>query len=142
MSWNRKETRAKLKSMGLRATVSRVAVLQYFSSTTRPISHTVLVNEMAEDYGDQATLFRTLKTFTDIGLLRVASKAEGITRYELAPENDEPQHVHPHFVCNKCGVVSCLPETTVITKMEEEWKEIIKAAELQFIGQCLSCKTA
>ena len=70
-----------------------------FSDRDKPISHGDLVAELSDLHGDQATIYRTLVTFTEVGLLRVASKAEGITRYELVLENDDPQHVHPHFVC-------------------------------------------
>ena len=142
MAWTVRETRQKIRDMGLRATTPRIVVLQFFSDRDKPISHGDLVNELSDLHGDQATIYRTLVTFTDVGLLRVASKAEGITRYELVPENDEPQHVHPHFVCKQCGEVSCLPETTVITSMDDAWKEILKASELQFVGQCLSCRAS
>ena len=142
MSWSVKETRQKIRDMGLRATTPRIVVLQFFSDRDKPISHGDLVAALSDLHGDQATIYRTLVTFTEVGLLRVASKAEGITRYELVPENDEPQHVHPHFVCNQCGEVSCLPETTVITSMDDAWKEILKASALQFVGQCLGCRAS
>ena len=142
MSWSVKETRKKIRDMGLRATTPRIVVLQFFSDRDKPISHGDLVAALSDLHGDQATIYRTLVTFTEVGLLRVASKAEGITRYELVPENDEPQHVHPHFVCNQCGEVSCLPETTVITSMDDAWKEILKASALQFVGQCLGCRAS
>ena len=142
MSWSINETRQKIRDMGLRATTPRIVVLQFFSDRDKPISHGDLVAELSDLHGDQATIYRTLVTFTEVGLLRVASKAEGITRYELIPENDDPQHVHPHFVCKTCGEVSCLPETTVISSMDDTWKEILKASELQFVGHCLSCRAS
>ena len=126
--------------MGLRATMPRIVVLQFFSDRDKPISHSDLVTALSDMHGDQATIYRTLVKFTEVGLLRVASKAEGITRYELVPENDEPQHVHPHFVCNLCGEVTCLPDTTVITSLNDAWTELLKASALQFVGQCLSCR--
>lgn len=141
MSWNITKTREKIRDKGLRATTPRIVVLQFFSERDRPISHGDLVSELSDLHGDQATIYRTLITFTEVGLLRVASKAEGIARYELVTENDDPHHVHPHFVCKECGIVSCLPETTFVSTMDETWKEILKASELQFIGQCITCRT-
>lgn len=142
MTWTIPDTRQRIRDAGLRATAPRTAVLRFFSGANKPISHTELVNALSETQGDQATLYRTLKTFQGNGLLRIVSKVEGIARYELASEIGGPQHVHPHFVCKICGIVSCLPETTVITTINEQWKELLKSCELQFVGMCIPCRDA
>ena len=48
-------------------------------------------------------------------------------------EEQDSRHVH-HFVCKSCGIVSCLPKTTVIGTVDEQWRKILRAAELNFWG--------
>jgi Fur family ferric uptake transcriptional regulator len=133
------EIRDQLKKLGLRATAARVAVLYVLKHSDRPLSHSEMVQELQDVYGDQATIYRTLITFVDVGLIRIASNVGGMTRYEFLDADHDSQHVHPHFVCTDCGIVSCLPRTTVINSVDEQWREILRASELQFLGNCLEC---
>lgn len=133
------EIKHQLHAVGLKSTKSRVSVLQYISSIDRPISHSELVQEIGTATGDQATMYRNLLSFVQHNILRVASNAGGITRYEIIKEGEDAQHVHPHFVCTSCGMVSCLPKTTVITSVDERWREILHASQLQFVGKCTDC---
>jgi len=47
---------------------------------------------------DRSTLYRTLKLFTELGLVVSADKGDGDTYYEIA----KPQR-HHHLVCRQCG---------------------------------------
>lgn len=47
---------------------------------------------------DRSTLYRTLKLFTELGLVVSADKGDGETYYEIA----KPQR-HHHLVCRQCG---------------------------------------
>lgn len=136
---NKQEIRTLLQNHKLRATAARIAVLHAIIHAKRPLSHSEMVQELKDTYGDQATIYRTLIKFVDVGLIRVASNVGGIARYEAVTEEHDSQHVHPHFVCKSCGIVSCLPKTTVISTVDEQWREILRAAELQFLGTCPTC---
>ena len=118
--------------------MTRIAVLQQLWIEERPVSHSDLVQALAQ-VGDQATIYRNLVTFVDKGLARVASTATGIVRYEPIKEGEEAHEVHPHFVCQECGVVSCLPKSTVITTVDPAWSERLQQSKLQFVGVCESC---
>lgn len=133
------EIREQLKKSGLRATSARIAVLQVLKDSERPLSHSEMVSQLKEIYGDQATIYRTLITFVDVGIIRVASNVGGMARYEFVDASHDAQHVHPHFLCQTCGIVSCLPKTTVISSVDEQWREILRASEVQFLGSCLDC---
>ena len=139
------EFRAQLRSVGLRCTNARLAVLSVMSQAERPLSHTEVVQRIDVQHGHQATVFRTLVSLTETGLTQVASRAGGIDRYELktSEESSLHRHIHPHFVCDECGVVSCLPEALVSINTESnwaKWRPLIETAEFQFVGQCLDCK--
>ena len=132
------ECKALLRKSGLKSTMTRIAVLQRLWLEERPVSHSDLVQALAQ-VGDQATIYRNLVSFVDKGLARVASTATGIVRYEPIREGEEAHEVHPHFVCQECGVVSCLPKSTVITTVDPAWSERLQQSKLQFVGVCESC---
>lgn len=132
------ECKALLRKSGLKSTMTRIAVLQQLWLEERPVSHSDLVQALAQ-VGDQATIYRNLVSFVDKGLARVASTATGIVRYEPIREGEEAHEVHPHFVCQECGVVSCLPKSTVITTVDPAWSERLQQSKLQFVGVCESC---
>ena len=133
------EIRNLLKKHNLRATTARVGVFYALIHTERPLSHSELVHKLSEMYGDQATIYRTLITFVDREIIRVASNVGGIARYECIDLEHKSKNVHPHFVCKACGIVSCLPKTTIIHTLDEAWKDILYNSEIQFLGTCQDC---
>ena len=102
------------------------------------MSHSDFVQTL-QHVGDQATIYRTLISFVDKGLARVASTASGIVRYEPMMEGKEADTIHPHFVCQDCGVVTCLPVSSVMTTISPSWRERLQDAKLQFVGTCAEC---
>ena len=119
---SKQEIRPLLQAHKLRATAARIAVLRAIIHAKRPLSHSEMVQELKDTCGDQATIYRTLIN-VDVGLIRVASNAGGIARYESVTEEQDSRHVHPHFACKSCGIVSCLLKTTVISTVDEQWRE-------------------
>jgi len=124
----------KIREVGLRVTAPRMAVLQAMSQAERPLSHA----EVAELLGgeaapwDRATVYRNLVALVDVGVLRVASHTGGLLRYEWADAEEE--HGHPHFVCEDCGIVSCLPSTDVVLPKVAKWQEALRDAMVQLVG--------
>ena len=108
MSISKKAARELLQSASLRTTAPRLAVLRVLSDATRPLSHTEVLEELGETDWDPATIYRNLVKLKEAGVAPVVSRAEGIDRYALGAGTD---HRHPHFVCDDCGVVQCLPDS-------------------------------
>lgn len=135
---SREHAKLRIHGANLRATAPRVAVLRLLSSANKPLSHSEVVSTIGSDDWDQATLYRNLLKLVGANLARIASKVDGVARYELRGEHDEP-HFHPHFSCRSCGTVECLPNTTVSGPITREWASSIGGAELQLIGNCPSC---
>lgn len=139
------DTKQRLRELGLKATLPRLAVLQVLEQADRPLSHAEVVARLgslrpggAEASWDRATVYRNLVDLESVGLVRIASHAGGVSRYELA----RPRGAHPHFVCDDCGIVACLPEAEVVTKRNTPWNESLRSAEVQFVGRCPSCSGA
>ena len=104
----------------------------------RPARDAEVVTRLGDDaVCDSATVYRNLVALVGVHLVRVASHAGGICRYEIARAKDEC--AHPHFLCDDCGIVSCLPETEVVTPKKAKWMKSLRAAEVQFVGRCPTC---
>lgn len=138
------EAKQRLRTLGLKATPPRLAVLRVLEQAERPLSHAEVVALVGErlstpDGGwDRATVYRNLVALVGVGLVRISSHAGGICRYEMA--KDTKECTHPHFVCDDCGIVSCLPEAEVVTnKKNTRWSKSLRSAEVQFVGRCPSC---
>ena len=134
------DARSLLQAHGLRVTAPRLAVLALLSSERAPLSHSVVAERLAHVV-DQATIYRNLVKLTESGLARIASRAEGMARYELVRSEAPTHQAHPHFVCSDCGTVSCLPEDlTPEIQARGRWRNAIKAAHVQLEGTCPDCR--
>lgn len=99
-----------LKEHHLRITDCRIDVLEKFHNTDHALSFKDLEDEL-KDY-DRVTLYRTLNSFIDRGLLHRIPGDSGFASYALCTEdcNEEAHHHdHVHFKCNVCSHVECLP---------------------------------
>src|ERR1700755_2892085 len=99
--------RAAVRSAGLRATPSRIAVLRLLRAAGSPVSHSDVVAKLASQAWDPATIYRNLTDLSDVGLARRTDVGDHIWRVEAA--NHEAR-AHPHFVCAEGGTVECLPD--------------------------------
>ncbi len=138
---SRDEAKRRVREAGLRATSPRVAVLQLLVAESRPLSHSEVVERLSGRDWDQATLFRNLVKLAEVGLAKVVSRAGGISRY-TASEGGDDTHVHPHFSCQSCGAVDCLPGLSIQLPKDGAWRDAIRDAELQVVGTCPDCRAS
>lgn len=130
--------KTRIREAGLRATAPRVAVYCLLETSKRPMSHTQVVEELDSPDWDQATVYRNLRKLVEVKLARIATRLDGVDRYELRREaGDHPKH--PHFSCRTCGTVECLPEATVVGLVGHRWQRALESCELQLTGQCPDC---
>lgn len=138
---SRAEAKQRVNDAGLRATAPRVAVLRLLVKSPRPLSHSEVVEAIGVNDWDQATLYRNLQKLVDADLARIASRVDGIARYESRGETEGP-HLHPHFSCRSCGSVECLPEASLAGPVEQRWRTSLATSELQLTGDCPDCLNA
>jgi Fur family ferric uptake transcriptional regulator len=103
------QIRETLKEHQLRTTTCREDVLSAFIQRKTALSHGDLESTLGENY-DRVTIYRTLKTFLEKGILHKVLDDEGL-RYALCSDHcsdDKHQHDHVHFKCNQCGQTNCL----------------------------------
>ncbi|MCA6078485.1 Fur family transcriptional regulator [Fulvivirga sedimenti] len=103
-----------LKNYRLKNTSCRHDVLQILLNHDHAMSHADLESAVEDSY-DRVTLYRTLKTFQEKGLIHKVLDDSGATKY--APCSDcsveEHHHEHIHFKCNKCGNTVCIEDVTI-----------------------------
>ncbi|MEP1032198.1 transcriptional repressor [Ekhidna sp.] len=100
-----------LKTHQLRITDCRMDVMQFFLDEKSALSQSDLENQLTTY--DRVTLYRTLNSFLDSGILHRIPNETGIATYGLCHDTcspDQHEHNHVHFKCNKCGQIECLEE--------------------------------
>jgi Fur family transcriptional regulator, ferric uptake regulator len=109
----KRKIRRTLARHKLRNTQCRYAVLRKFLKTNEALSHSELEKSL-QDF-DRVTIYRTINTFVEKGLLHKVPDASGGTmKYALCSSKCSPEdhnHEHVHFQCVKCGSTECLDET-------------------------------
>jgi Fur family transcriptional regulator, ferric uptake regulator len=103
------ELRSAVRGKGLRATPSRLAVLELLRASDTPMSHGDVADRLASQAWDRATIYRNLTDLAEAELVRRTDVGDHVWRFEAVTE-EHAGGVHPHFVCTECGVVECLPE--------------------------------
>ncbi len=103
-----------LKKHQLRKTQIRLDVLSLFLSNNQAMSHAQLESKVGSI--DRVTLYRTLKTFEEKGIIHKAIDGTDTMRYALCHGECEEHHHedhHPHFHCDNCGKTLCLDQIEV-----------------------------
>lgn len=103
-----------LKQKGIRPTAMRILVLKHLAEQ----QHTVSLNDIEAGMGhtDRITLYRTLKTFQEKGLVHQVDDGTGSAKYGLCFDDCETtchHDLHVHFYCEVCKETYCLPKTHV-----------------------------
>lgn len=130
------DLKALLTTKGLRVTHQRMAVLRELARLRLPVSHPELSERLSGAGLDRVTVYRNLLTFTEAGLLVRTQLGDNVWRFELPGTADAEHGLHPHFVCNECGGVSCLPASAVALRGEAKRNQV---AEVQLRGRCEGC---
>jgi Fur family transcriptional regulator, ferric uptake regulator len=101
-----------LKGAGLYSTRARVAILDVLLDAGRPLDKKEIVLKLGHVGPDEVTVYRTLESFCEKGLVHKVFSSGRACRFEPAHNCGEVQ-CHPHFTCRRCGVTQCLTGVTV-----------------------------
>ena len=135
--------RAILKEHGMRVTAQRVAVLSVLSKQTGPLTHEEVMNQLDPGMYDKASIWRVLSDSANVGIVRRMDLGDRVWRYEMVDSYHTVEDEHPHFLCESCGEVTCLPPLEVRTK-DGRVPEKLMAAEfhIRISGNCGECEVA
>jgi Fe2+ or Zn2+ uptake regulation protein len=125
-----------LNDAKLRATTQRVALLRTLHRARKPQSAEALAKSVRGAL-DVATVYRTLNTFIETGLVRQVELATGRALFELAGEH------HHHVVCTTCNRIEdvhvCLPEEFTSKVRKAAGFALVSDHALEFFGTCKKC---
>jgi Fur family ferric uptake transcriptional regulator len=137
---NLDELRAQVRAKGLRATPSRLAVLELLRASDAPMSHGDVTDRLAARAWDRATIYRNLTDLAGVGLVRRTDVGDHVWRFE-AVSSDHDASAHPHFVCTECGSVACLPEISLEVRRAKVPRAVKQhRVEVHVRGLCDACQ--
>lgn len=110
MSTTSNKARQLLKSVSLRKTQPRVAILEVLLGADAPLTREQISERLGPDAPNKTTIYRTLTHLVATNLVHQAYLDERSRHYELAHHCGQ-YCCHPHFTCGHCLQTMCL--TTV-----------------------------
>ena len=126
----------------MRSTAPRVSVLERLRRADAPLSHAEIAEDLLPMGFDRATIYRNLVDLAEAGLVSRVELGDHVWRYEVrSTEPRDGDGDHPHFVCNDCGTVSCLPKVRVNVRPAPGSRRSIVAeiSDVVLKGRCESC---
>jgi Fur family ferric uptake transcriptional regulator len=106
-----KEIEEKLESKGIRPTAMRILIYKYMAEKEVAIALNDIENTFVK--ADRTTLYRTLKTFEEKGIVHQIDDGTGTSKYALCEPGcscELDQDLHLHFHCTNCDETVCLTE--------------------------------
>ncbi|MBS1509579.1 MAG: transcriptional repressor [Bacteroidetes bacterium] len=130
-----------LKRNELSVTGSRKKILELFLNTPGALAHADIEQSTNEAF-DRVTVYRTLQTFVDKGIIHHIPTTDNSILYALCRQDCEAGHHHDnhvHFVCEVCHKTICLDDVTIPeVKLPQGFAP--KHAEMVVNGVCDDCK--
>ena len=136
-----KEIHEILKRHQLSVTGSRKKILELFLAQNGALAHGDIEKKTGEKF-DRVTVYRTLHSFLEKGIIHTIPTADSSIRYALCKDNCSDGHHHDnhiHFLCNDCGTTMCLenvniPDVKLPSGFEQQLVEVVVS------GVCKDCK--
>jgi len=129
-----------LKKTHLSVTDGRKKILELFLQHDGALSHSDIEKKAGEKF-DRVTVYRTLQTFLEKGLIHSIPTADNSIRYALCKDDCYEGHHHDdhvHFICNACGNTVCLEGVTV-PAIELPGGYVSVQVDMLISGICKSC---
>jgi Fur family transcriptional regulator, ferric uptake regulator len=129
-----------LKRNHLSVTNIRKDILQLLLQKKTGLSHRDFEKGLSAD-ADRTTIYRTLQTFSEKGIIHTIPTTNDTIQYALCKETcGEDHHTdnHAHFACERCGTTYCL-DSVVIPNIKAPKGFTIKQKDLVMTGICKSC---
>ena len=128
-----------LSEAGLKATPTRLGVLEILLREHGPHSIEDLRKRLKKGSCDKVTVYRTLEALEKAQLLTQCALGDGRARYEYR----SPDHSHHHHIlCTACRSVEpvdglCLPPQWEASLAQRGYRNLTH--RLEFLGLCQNC---
>ncbi len=131
-----------LKRNQLSITESRTKILELFQDTGNALSHSMIEQETGKEF-DRVTIYRTLQTFVEKGIIHTIPTVDNSVLYALCKEACTQGHHHDnhvHFICDQCNTTYCLDNiSTPDIKLPKGF--IQTQTDLVMSGICKNCNS-
>jgi Fur family transcriptional regulator, ferric uptake regulator len=134
-----------LKVAKLKVTEQRRVILNFLLNNHGPFTVEELSQHLKDQSFDLATLYRSMSTFEESGLVEKRLFGDGVVRWELAAHNDchEDHHQHHHhLMCSQCKKIVtldiCVPDEMQKLVEGHGFKDL--KHHLEFSGICPECQ--
>jgi len=129
-----------LRRKHLSVTDSRKKILSLFLAGSDALAHGDIEKKAGEKF-DRVTVYRTLQTFVEKGIIHTIPTADNSVRYALCKDCTEGHHHddHVHFVCNGCGKTICLDDV-VSPGIELPAGYMAQTVQVVINGTCKDCR--
>jgi Fur family ferric uptake transcriptional regulator len=132
------QARTMLKAAKLYCTPGRVAILKVLLRAGKPLSQDQVARRSGPGHFDKVTIYRTLASLLEVGLVHSVFMDKRARHYELAHHCTERQ-CHPHFTCTSCGDTHCLTEISLPMAKSPHKGFIIRRQQVRLEGLCPAC---
>lgn len=127
----------------LRRTACRSAVLTVFIEHEGTGLSKNFIEEHIEGDFDRATIYRTLNTYLEKGILHKILDENNVIRFALCSStcsNGHHQHEHIHFKCTSCETTYCLDDVSMVDlKLPAGYRKA--EANYLVVGTCATCNS-
>jgi Fur family ferric uptake transcriptional regulator len=130
-----------LRDNNLSVTNSRKKILQFFLEQPGALSHADIEKRSAGEF-DRVTIYRTLQTFLEKGVIHSIPTADNATRYALCKDDCKEGHHedhHVHFICSSCHHTFCL-DNVVTPSVKLPRGYFARHVEVVVEGVCKDCR--
>jgi len=127
-----------LKTAKLYRTECREAILKVLLKADKPLNQKQITQRLGKKRFDKVTIYRTLESFCEAGLVHKAFMQKRAWHFESAQDCSEIQ-CHPHFTCTNCGDTHCLTEMTLPMAKSPHKGFVIRRQQVRLEGLCPAC---
>lgn len=131
----------KLKSVGLKVTPIRLALLEVMSKGHKMLSIHEIHKLLGKNKADSVTIYRCIRKFEQSGLIDSVALGDGVIRYEIRDFDQSHSH-HHHLICRICNAAILIKEclVTKIPRFVQSLGFSDVSHRLDFLGVCPSCQ--
>jgi Fur family ferric uptake transcriptional regulator len=140
------EIKSLLKEHNLKVTKIRLDVLELMIKSGVAMSHAQISEKLGQDHVDKVTLYRTLNTFTEVGIAHKVATEDRNWLYAIYEHDGHSHnnhgHEHAHFICDECDKIYCFPIDEHLTEIQQQIQKgfQIKSKEIRLHGTCPICQ--
>jgi Fur family ferric uptake transcriptional regulator len=134
---------AYMNEKGLRSTTQRRVIAEtFFEGPSHVTIEELLARVRKKDSRiGYATVYRTLKLFTECGIAAERNFGDGPSRYELSDESNDEHH--DHLICVECGRIIEFHDARIEKLQESIAGELgfrVRRHRHEIYGECAACQ--